>query len=347
MRLARVAAITGAVCAGLVAPAGAGTIFMLSGVALEGVAWRWDAAPRTFSGFERSLDGGLRYAVSGGSLLAFRDQFSWSSVPSLVSFSAAVQQAFDAWATIDPVAGFRPALSFAYDSASTVEFVVGGGANFRGAEIDLIATTDASAWNIGSSSTQGETWVSTDPSKVRLTSGVVNYNHSSAITGADIYINSNPTAVYNLDLFRRLLTHEIGHALGLGDVETSINPGKFIDDNFAGNATAATTLNNSWASLVNPLDPAHSVGLSVFNIGSATSVSGVNLLMESSGLGIAAGNPVTNLVPLTNDEYGTRQFLYPEISPVAEPSTWLQMVAGASLMGWLAVRRRGQQPGRD
>ena len=40
---------------------------------------------------------------------------------------------------------------------------------------------------------------------------------------------------------------------------------------------------------------------------------GVDLLMESSGLGISPGNPTSSLVPLTNDEYATRQFLYPSL----------------------------------
>jgi hypothetical protein len=78
-----------------------------------------------------------------------------------------------------------------------------------------------------------------------------------AISGADLYLNNNPGAVYSLDVFRRLLRHEIGHAIGLGDVEGTINPGLFIDDNFYP-ADPAGTLNNSWAALVNPLDPSGS-----------------------------------------------------------------------------------------
>jgi hypothetical protein len=35
----------------------------------------------------------------------------------------------------------------------------------------------------------------------------VNYANSFSISGADVTINSNPGAVYSLDLFRRLLTH--------------------------------------------------------------------------------------------------------------------------------------------
>jgi hypothetical protein len=135
-----------------------------------------------------------------------------------------------------------------------------------------------------------------------------------------------------LDLFRRLLAHEIGHAIGLGDVENSINPARFIDDNFDGTnaASIVSTLNNSWTSLVNPLDPANSAGLSVYTVpNSATSTAGVNILMESFGLGIAAGNPVSNLLPLSNDDYGTRQFLYPSLTFVPEPSAFtLLAIAG-------------------
>ena len=85
---------------------------------------------------------------------------------------------------------------------------------------------------------------------------------SFAIAGADIILNSNAGAVYSLDLFRRLLTHEIGHALGLGDVEGDISPARFIDDNYDGStsASALATLTNSWAMLVNPLNPGASAG---------------------------------------------------------------------------------------
>ncbi|NEO90745.1 hypothetical protein [Moorena sp. SIO3I6] len=56
--------------------------------------------------------------------------------------------------------------------------------------------------------------------------------------------------------------------------------------------------------------------------------------MESRGLGIAPGNPVTNLSPLVNDDYAGRQFLYPvlsEVSPseasVNEPTATLGLLA--------------------
>ena len=58
--------------------------------------------------------------------------------------------------------------------------------------------------------------------------------------------------------------------------------------------------------------------------------------MESNGLGIAAGNPVTNLTPLSNDDYGTRQFLY---SVVPEPVT-LSLIFVAIVPLVLQTRRR-------
>ena len=161
----------------------------------------------------------------------------------------------------------------------------------------------------------------------------MNYAGSSAISGADITINSNPGAMYTLDFFRRLLTHEIGHALGLGDIEPGINPGDFIDDNYqAGNPG---TLANNWASLVNPLNPGASVGLQRFAILQAD-VNGVDILMESNGLGINPGNPVTNLFPLANDDYSMRQFLYPTLVP--EPGTLALL--GVAFAGLVFAQRR-------
>jgi hypothetical protein len=321
----------------------AGVIFGFSNAALGG-GFRWDAAPRTISlvgvPSERSLQGGLRYSLQGGSFEAYRNLFSWASVPSVQSFQTAVQQAFDAWTVVDPVSGLGSTLSFVPDLATpVVGFNTGsGGLDPRGAEIDLFGSTDAGFWNVGSTGTQGEARFSAIGSTVTLTSGIANYPGSGAISGADIILNSNPGAVYTLDLFRRLLTHEIGHTIGLGDVEGSINPGAFIDDNFDGtsSASAVATLTNSWAALVNPLNPAASP-LARFTVPFAnpgTTTPGVNILMESNGLGIAAGNPVTNLTPMANDDYGTRQFLYPF---VPEPNGLALLLSGIVCM--LLARR--------
>ena len=190
--------------------------------------------------------------------------------------------------------------------------------------------------------TRGVTAFNAIGSTVQLTSGTPSYPGSFAISGADIYLNSNGGAIYSLDLFRRLLTHEIGHAIGLGDVENANASAQFIDDNYDGStsATALATLTNSWAGLVNVFNPAASP-LALYIVPDANpgiDTPGVDILMESNGLGIAAGNPVTALVPLKNDDYGTRQFLYPF---VPEPSVFLLLgLGGVGLLGRRRVGRR-------
>ncbi len=318
----------------------AGVIFGNTG--LNG-GHRWDAAPRTIGGNERSLQGGLRYSLQGNSFQAYRDTFTWNSIPTVADFQQAVQTAFNAWATADPVSGFTSPLSFVADLATTGQGVIGG-INPNGAEIDLFGVTDARFWDPGNAGTQGETWFgAVNGGTVTLTSGTTGYA-ASAITGADIYMNSNTQAVWSLDVFRRVLTHEIGHAIGLGDVENANSLSLFIDDNFdnTNSTTVVSTLNNNWVSKVNALNPAASVGLSLYTVPStAIQTTGVDILMESNGVGIGATNPLSNLVPLTNDDYSTRYFLYPTITAVPEPSSSLLLVVAAGAV-WLK-RRRGSQ----
>jgi hypothetical protein len=346
-RASSVVAVLGSLAA--VQSAGAGVAFNYAGATLGGGS-RWDAAPRIVnvsgSNVERSLDGGLRFSLQGGSYQAYRDLFTWSGgAPSVAAFTTAVNQAFNAWAVVDPATTFGTALNFVPDLATPVvgSNAGAGGLDSRGAEIDLFGSNDAFFWNPGDAGTQGETRFGAIGATVTLTSGVANYAGSTAISGADIIMNSNPQAVYTLDVFRRILTHEIGHTIGLGDVEGSINPGAFIDDNYNGasSATALATLTNSWAALVNPLNPGASAGLSRFTIPVADpglTTPGVDILMESFGVGIAPGNPVTNLTPLTNDDFGTRQFLYPFVVP--EPGTATAATMLGCLVATVARRRR-------
>lgn len=309
----------------------AGVIFGAQG--LNG-GFRWDAAPRSIGGRERSLDGGLRYSLSGGSFEAFRDQFSWATVPTIGDFQQAISDAFGAWEAVDPDTGLTTDLSFVPDLDTAV---VGSGfsqIDIRGAEIDVIAA------DAGDGSTRGWTRFNAIGADVTLTSGPFNYPGSGAISGADITLNNNSRARYTLPFFRRLLTHEIGHAIGLGDVEGDINPNRFIDDNYDGStsATALFTLTNSWADLVTPMNPAASP-LGVYNVPASNPgirTQGVDILMESRGLGIAQSNPTEELFPLRADDYGTRQFLYPSLVRIPEPVGL--MLAGIALLGNLPRR---------
>jgi hypothetical protein len=299
--------------AAVLGAAEAGVIFNNAG--LSG-GLRWDAAPRMIGANERSLDGGLRYSLDGGSFAAYRDLFHWSTTPSVEAFQTAVEQAFAAWMAVDPVSGLHTDVSFVADLSTAAV----GGTTFlthsvNGAEIDLMARDS------GESRVHAVTAFSSSSATATLTTGMTNYPGSTIFAGVDINMNANPGALYNLDLFRRLLTHEIGHAIGLGDVEAAETQARFIDDNFDGSTSASTlaTLTNSWALVVDPHNPAASpLNLYVVPGGDPGNDSlGVNLLMESSGLGITGangGNPVTALLPLNNDEFATRQFLYPSLT---------------------------------
>lgn len=270
---------------------------------------RWNAAPmtrvRNGQSWERSLDGGLRYSVQGGGWSAYRDLFTWRSTPSAAAFQAAVEAAFDAWTEVDPVTGFGTQLSFVQDFATPVSTVL---SNFvrLGAEIDLLAD------NLGQGQ-QGFAYFNSVsvPSGLTLTSGRTGYG-GYAIAGADVTMNTN-VVWSSLSDFRVILTHEIGHAIGLGDVEDFSGNG-FIDDNYSANDPLGT-LTNSWADLVDPMNPGGSPGLGLYQVpNSAAGVDrgGVDILMESSipQIFFNAGEGL-----LRNDDFGGRQFLYPELAP--------------------------------
>ena len=245
--------------------------------------FRWDAVHRDIGGFERSLNGGLRYSLQTGGYAGYRDLFSWQGIaPSVADFQNAIEGAFNAWTVVDPASGLGSNLSFIADLGTSTVGTGFGGVNIAGAEIDLLAATDAETWDLDDPGQRGEAFFNAVGGGVTLTSGTIGYS-GGAISGADITLNNNPQAAYSLDFFQLLLTHEIGHSLGLGDVEFDINPEAFIDDNFDGSSsvTALNTLTNSWAGLVDPFDPSASP-LSLFNVPNAdpgVDTPGVNILM--------------------------------------------------------------------
>lgn len=284
--------------------------------------WRWNAAPYEIGGFERSLDGGLRYSIQGGSYEAFRDRFQWEGAPpSVEELQAAVENAFAAWQVVDPETGFGTNIRFVPDFETEVDFgpVPADPVDwFRfnpGAEIDIVVTTVPPGFNA-----IGAFYASPVGSTVTLTSGVDNY-HGAAISGADIMLNVNKA--WTVTGLQGTLTHEIGHALGLDDVDIPSTLGNggvtslFYDDNFDGSSSrsARETLTNSFAALIDPFDPDNSPALMQYDVctpggplncssNPGLQTSGVHILMESS-------DRRRRDHTLQNDDFAGRQFLYP------------------------------------
>lgn len=344
------ALITSALPAG---PAGAFRVIDLNGVG-AGIA-RWDAKPRSVSGVERSIDGGLRYSISGGDFQTFRDSFSWSGAPpSVAAFQTAVENAFAAWTLVDPATGLDAGFAFVQDLATpaVLDLPVDPGDPLSylglndGAEIDIVATNDSVDYDPGDPGMRGYTVFFIDPDGINdidLTSEVSGYA-GAAIAGADITLNNDPSAAWTLDWFQLILTHEIGHALGLTDVDvfpgtTGLNSA-FFDDDYDGSssATALATLTNPFADLIDPADPDASpalTGYAVPNADPGVDTPGVDILMEtvipSALLGLDD--------PLSNDDYAAREFLYPgrsaiESVPALDGRGYALVLA---LLAWVSV----------
>lgn len=289
---------------------------------------RWDAAPHLVDRHERSLDGGLRFSLQGGSYEAYRDLFQWEGAPPSVSeFQMVVETSFAMWEEMDPVTGLGTALRFVPDLDTPVfaEPIppVGEVERFfklnRGAEIDLLAAGTEVVAGHGRVVTFGDPLANS----VTLTSGVSDYAAAVA-SGMDLYMSNEKT--WNLDLFLHVLSHEVGHTIALHDVDTFSDIGiggvlsRFYDDNYddTNQATVRETLNNSFAHLIDPFDPDNSPALGLYDVcypedsddldshcagDPGIDTPGVDLKMESSP------NRIT--VALHNDDFAGRQFLYP------------------------------------
>lgn len=297
---------------------------------------RWDAAPRTVFGEERSLDGGLRYSLEGGSYEAFRDQLTWAALPTVAEFQTAVERAFAFWTATDPVTGLGTSLTFVADFATEVYDDPGEPGNpgswtgvNLGAEIDIIAETPYIPGAIASALAFVQLGSAND---VTLTSGTTQYA-GFAISGADIRID--PDVPWILETFETVLAHEIGHTIGFADFWLYPGVGgafsAFLDDNYDGanSATALATLTNSFALTIDPFDPDSTPLIRIHDSLSGDpglATPGVHMLMEE-----------LSVARLSNNEVAGRQFLYPVPEPVL--GSLLGLALGA-LAGSLSRRGR-------
>jgi len=305
---------------------------------------RWDSAPRFIEGQDRSLHGGLRYSIETGSYGELLEQFMWvPAPPSEEEFAAAVARAFESWTIVDPASGLPTAVYFVEDLATPAIDEPGRpnapngfiGLN-PGAEIDVFAEIPHAGPGFAASV---RLFVDAAEDDLTLTSGATDYP-GLAISGVDIRIN--PGFVWSLRGFEVLLTHEIGHALGLADLEGPTSPGNvsaFLDDDYdaASAATAEATLGNSFVLSIDPIDP-DSSPLQAFsadlNADPGIDTPGVRLLMESEGIfDLLYTEPL-----LQNDEFAARQFLYPVAVP--EPEREALLWAGILGLGCFAGARR-------
>ncbi|MCA9217991.1 MAG: hypothetical protein KDB27_33200 [Planctomycetales bacterium] len=286
----------------------------------QGGILRWNADPHTVDDVERSLDGGLRYSISGGSYEAFLAEFQWEgTAPTVNEFQEAIEHAFADWEQVDPATGLGTELRFVPDLETPVVLVPPQRSLEEGARLNPGAEIDILGVPLANSFLRGRAVIYGDPvtSSVTLTSGVSDYQ-AVVISGADVHM-ANDNIWASLDEFRLVLSHELGHAIGLADVDLSSEDSPtrtmFYDDNFDNTSddSAHKTLTNSFAELIDPLDPNNTAALNLYELCDnsddrcvsrpGVDTPGVDIHMETS-FQVRAPGP-------QNDDFAGRQFLYP------------------------------------
>lgn len=291
-----------------------------------------DDAPRWDTG---SLSGGLTYnfgewnaTVSNhvttlSNIADFFARFTWAgAAPLLADFSNAISGAFSAWTNAwQPRGGplgftkTNTAVGSGISSWTTPTFV---GSNLTGNEIDIFAVTGG---GFGGGLTAG--FGTADD--VHLTNGfgfssIAGLFPSSKILTVDLGLSTD--TVWTLPMFQGYLTHELGHALGLGDIDLPVYP-----------ASASMSFWDTDLD-VNNVMPIN-MGGDVRDGLPATPTIGPIPVSAADGKILMCSNCPSSPLTLKNDDLAGIHFLY----PVPEPGT--VALLGLGLAGlWFSKREQ-------